>query len=197
MSNFYYTDANGQRQGAFTSSQLKALVAQGIITPDTPLETDTGHKGLAGQVKGLFPVPSTASAPVAVPTHANASASIEHTQSEHQEIIDQIYDYAANLMINEKRSATETVNALVDQGLNTEQASTVVANIMQHIKTAKKSSGGKNMLFGALWCIGGTIVTAATYSAVAETGGTYVVAWGAILFGGIQFLYGMVEYFTN
>ena len=57
MPNFYYTDANGQRQGAFTPQQIKALVEEGVITQDTPLEADTGHKGKAGQIKGLFNVP--------------------------------------------------------------------------------------------------------------------------------------------
>ena len=33
--------------------QLQALATQGKITPNTPLETDTGHKGLAGQIPGL------------------------------------------------------------------------------------------------------------------------------------------------
>ena len=56
MPNFYYTDANGQKQGLINSEQLKALVARKIITPDTLLETDTGQKGKAGQIKGLFPV---------------------------------------------------------------------------------------------------------------------------------------------
>ena len=60
MPNFYYTDTNGQKQGAISPSQLKELVAQGIITPDTLLETDNGHKGKAGQIKGLFPHPSSA-----------------------------------------------------------------------------------------------------------------------------------------
>jgi len=53
MPNFYYTDENGQK-GLINPQQLKALAVQGIITPDTPLETDTGYKGKAGQIKGLF-----------------------------------------------------------------------------------------------------------------------------------------------
>jgi len=55
MPNWFYTDANGMRQGLFDDQQLRELVAQGIITPDTPMETDTGHKGVAGQIPGLFP----------------------------------------------------------------------------------------------------------------------------------------------
>jgi len=53
MPNFYYTDANGQR-GLINEQQLKALAVQGIITPDTPLESEAGHKGKAGQIRGLF-----------------------------------------------------------------------------------------------------------------------------------------------
>lgn len=46
------------------------------------------------------------------------------------------------------------------------------------------------MLYGALWCIGGIVITVVTYSA-ASGGGTYVVAWGAIIFGFIQFVKGL------
>ena len=50
--NYFYTDANGQKIPA-TEQQLQALINQGIITPTTPLETDGGHTGLAGQIPGL------------------------------------------------------------------------------------------------------------------------------------------------
>jgi len=53
--------------------------------------------------------------------------------------------------------------------------------------------GSKNMLIGALWAIGGTLVTVVTYSA-ASGGGTYVVTYGAIAVGGIQFLVGLFQY---
>lgn len=46
------------------------------------------------------------------------------------------------------------------------------------------------MLVGGLICIGGILLTAITYSMVPKAGGTYVVFWGAVLFGGIRFLYG-------
>jgi hypothetical protein len=56
MANFFYYDTNGTKQGLITSQELQDLVTQGIITPETLLETDTGHKGKAGQIKGLqFP----------------------------------------------------------------------------------------------------------------------------------------------
>jgi hypothetical protein len=55
---------------------------------------------------------------------------------------------------------------------------------------AVRAAGLKDMLFGALWCLGGIIVTAATYGA-ARPGGSYIIAWGAILFGAIQCCRGM------
>lgn len=58
--------------------------------------------------------------------------------------------------------------------------------------SGSNNPGGRNMLIGACWCIGGIVVTAATYSA-AQGDGTYVVAWGAIVFGSIQFLRGVFQ----
>ena len=52
MANFFYTDASGQKTPV-TEQQLQALINRGIITPTTPLETDTGHQGFAGQIPGL------------------------------------------------------------------------------------------------------------------------------------------------
>jgi len=37
------------------------------------------------------------------------------------------------------------------------------------------------------------VFTAVTYNAVKETGGTYFVAWGAIVYGGWQFLKGLFQ----
>ncbi len=58
-----------------------------------------------------------------------------------------------------------------------------------------KKAGHKNMLYGALWCIGGIIVTALTYleAVTNPAGGTYIIAWGAIVFGAIQFIRGLVQ----
>lgn len=64
---------------------------------------------------------------------------------------------------------------------------------------ANKTVGQKNMLYGALWCVGGTVVTVVTYDMASSSpsGGTYFVAWGAILFGGVQFLKGLYQFLTS
>ena len=64
MANFYFTDADGNRQGPLTPEQIQALADRGTITPDTLLESEAGHTGKAGQIRGLKfdttkPPPST------------------------------------------------------------------------------------------------------------------------------------------
>lgn len=73
MPNFFYIDVNGNKRGPVSESQLRALAAQGIISPNTLLKTDTGHQGKAEQIPGLFatapvqqPAPQSIPAPVAV-----------------------------------------------------------------------------------------------------------------------------------
>jgi len=56
MPNFFYPDQNNQKQGPVNEQQLRALVAQGIINPNTPLIAEGGYRGTAGQIPGLFPV---------------------------------------------------------------------------------------------------------------------------------------------
>jgi hypothetical protein len=52
--------------------------------------------------------------------------------------------------------------------------------------------GGRDVLHGALWLAGGIAVTAGTYIYAEESGGgRYIIAWGAMLCGGIQFLRGL------
>ena len=58
MTDFFYLDPNGQKQGPVGEQQLKELAKQGVITAQTLLETDAGHRGTAGQIPGLFPTPA-------------------------------------------------------------------------------------------------------------------------------------------
>lgn len=56
-------------------------------------------------------------------------------------------------------------------------------------------NGQSDMVIGGLWFLGGTLVTGCTYAMASgqSGGGSYVVAWGAILFGGLQFLAGLIR----
>ena len=57
----------------------------------------------------------------------------------------------------------------------------------------EKDDGATGDLFvGGLFLFGGILVTVITYGA-AGPGETYFVAWGAILFGGFQFIRGLTK----
>ena len=63
--------------------------------------------------------------------------------------------------------------------------------IIARAKTvAAKEAGRKMMVFGAFWFIGGSVVTVASL-AISSNGGTGIIAWGAIIWGAIQFFRGM------
>jgi hypothetical protein len=86
---------------------------------------------------------------------------MENEKKDQLEVVNQIYNFAANLMVKEKRSAIETKDILIKEGLDEASAATVVRNLELQIYDAKKERANKDMLYGALWCIGGIIATAA------------------------------------
>jgi hypothetical protein len=58
-----------------------------------------------------------------------------------------------------------------------------------------KKTGMTNMLVGGGFFVVGLIVTIFSYSA-ASSGGSYYLCWGAIIFGLIQFIQGLIQYLT-
>lgn len=85
---------------------------------------------------------------------------------------------------------------LVQMGLDEKMAESVVSDIvdMDSEFRAGGRAGTGHMTSGALWFIGGVLVTAISYSA-ASPGEMYLFAWGAILFGALQFLRGLSGYY--
>ncbi|MBQ9253202.1 MAG: sel1 repeat family protein [Bacteroidales bacterium] len=88
------------------------------------------------------------------------------------------------------------VQELIDGGLPKEYAIKKVPDVENITKgnIDNKTDGKNDMLYGALWCIGGTIATFISYNSVSESGGRYIIWWGAIVFGGIQFFKGLWNY---
>ena len=54
MTNWYFYEDDGQRQGAYSDGQLKWLAKNGIVTPDTLVESDEGGVSQAKKVRGLM-----------------------------------------------------------------------------------------------------------------------------------------------
>lgn len=98
-----------------------------------------------------------------------------------------------------RKTKQEVTLKLMQKGVTQYEASYVVAQISgedvnPEFKAQRRKEAVKNLISGALWCVGGLIVTAITYAAAAD-GGTYIVAYGAIFWGGLQFLKGIGQLF--
>jgi hypothetical protein len=59
-----------------------------------------------------------------------------------------------------------------------------------------KKTGTTNMLVGGAFFLVGLIITIASYSSVSSSGGTYYLCWGAIIFGAVQFVQGLIQFLT-
>ena len=121
----------------------------------------------------------------------------EELTPEEQKAMDELSEAVASELA-EGKSKEKIVKELVKQDWPEDSAIQFVNNIEQAISEYKDSPEGRNvlagkyarhMVYGILWAVGGTIVTVATYEA-ASGGGTYFVAWGAILFGIFDFFKG-------
>jgi hypothetical protein len=113
---------------------------------------------------------------------------METTTIKSHELLNQHYELAANLLLTQRKSSYETTNTLIEQGVNRETASLIVEKLQTQIYEAEQKvinkQAKKDMLYGALWCIGGTILTLSNIG---------FIFWGAIIFGGIQFFRGVTN----
>ncbi len=75
-------------------------------------------------------------------------------QSNTSNAVNAIHLYAAELM-KSGLSNSQTESKLIEQGIDRNLASIVVNNVLQIKAKASKDAGKKNMIWGAIWCIGG------------------------------------------
>ena len=109
-----------------------------------------------------------------------------------EDVVQAVYRFAAEHMAN--GDSNETIQQkLVDEGLEADHAQTVVTQLREARRESLQAAAKKNMAYGALWCIGGLVVTLASYNIASSNpeGGRYVMAWGAVVFGAIQFFRGV------
>ena len=125
----------------------------------------------------------------------NENVTAAGDQAAAQQFIREVYQRTAKLA-NEGKSKDKIRTELNAMGLNQDTASTVIENVFRSRKKAHREAGARNIIVGAAWCVGGIAVTALTYE-LASGGGVFVVAWGAILFGGIQFIKGLGQLAVN
>jgi len=110
----------------------------------------------------------------------------------------QVADYhaIASEWLEQGKNVYDVQDELVAMGLTYAEATSITNEVRGITPTAEESysgNGQRNMLVGGLWCLGGILVTAVTYANASSGGGRYVVAWGAIVFGAVQFFKGLAN----
>lgn len=128
--------------------------------------------------------------------------SAEQTKiSIHQEKIQKVKDSVADdflksiwkYVLEEKENGTsdkEILNGLHERGLDEFHSLLILSGVINKLKELIDHLDTKMLVGGASFIIG-TLVTIFTYTSAISTGGYYVVAWGAIIFGAIQFFTGL------
>ena len=115
----------------------------------------------------------------------NKNDSNQPTQEEIDQYVQQVYDYAADLIVNKGLSYSDAKRSLINQGIDPEGAETVVNNIEQQIDEAKHDAAGKDIMWGLIWAGGGLLLTFIT-------GGQYIF-WGAVVYGGYRLIKGLAN----
>lgn len=103
-----------------------------------------------------------------------------------------LHAVAANMMVHQNKKALEIKQALMNEGIHEEIAQIVIDNVEFQLEDARFLRAKKHVVYGALWLMVGLIIAAVTYSRASSGGISYIVTWGAILIGGIQFVKGLL-----
>lgn len=97
------------------------------------------------------------------------------------------------------RSATQQLEAKLRGALTLAPVTAEDQANLQQARMVRSQQAGKRgrtrMAIGGVLAVIGAVVTIATYSAASSSssGGTYLVAWGPMVFGVILFIQGLVE----
>jgi hypothetical protein len=111
--------------------------------------------------------------------------------------LQQLYRYTADQM-RMGYSRQDIVKDLESKGLQRQDAQTVYEQLSaardQALQKAHRDAALQKMAWGAIIFIVGVAITLGTYGAVAKSGGSYTIAYGAILVGGFRFFQGLYYY---
>jgi hypothetical protein len=124
--------------------------------------------------------------------------SAQNITPEQKKALEEVATYVAS-QLRSGVAREQIVQSLVERGVNTQLAQNIVNEVSRggaaRMSNAR-SSATRAMVIGAVICIIGLVVTIGSYSAASTSpgGGRYVIAWGAVIFGGLQFVRGLIAY---
>ena len=105
----------------------------------------------------------------------NKEVQREPSQYEVQEFVEKVYDYAANLILEEGYSYNQAKKALISQGIAVNEAEIVINNLKRQIVQRKAEAANEELGYGIIWTIGGALFTLFTNG--------FFIFYGAVIWG--------------
>jgi hypothetical protein len=106
------------------------------------------------------------------------------------------FQYATmELSSNKSHQAVEKL--LVSRGASQEVARTVVKDAQYTVRKVRREKYKKRMTRGLLSTIAGIVITCGTYAFASQLGGKYVLLYGVVIFGFIDFIIGLIGWLSN
>ena len=148
------------------------------------------------------PPPAPAAKPVtSPPSHSPSTSQVVPPQaplavpapevSKEQQDMSALVKFVAVELANNKLPKV-IVKELISRGVSAGNAEKIVAETGQLLRKARGEKFKKRMTRGLLWTIAGSVVTCATYVFSDSLGGEFVLCYGAIIIGVIDFLAGLI-----
>jgi hypothetical protein len=173
------------------------MLRQKGVFPSVPIYPDSPPK--AGHVQGLDskPAPSSKSSNLNIASPAPTQArQFNHETNWKKEEVPGLFKYAI-MELTGKKSPQAVEKILVSQGASLEYARTVVKDAQYAVKKARRERSKKRMTRGLIWTIVGVVITCGTVVFSDSLGGKYVLFYGAIIFGFIDFVAGLIGWLVN
>ena len=95
------------------------------------------------------------------------------------------------------KSRQQIEKELVSRGTSPKDAKTIVADAQYALKKGRREKYKKRLIRGLIWTILGMAITCGTYAFANELGGRFYLCYGAIIFGFIDFMIGLIGWLTN
>jgi hypothetical protein len=107
-----------------------------------------------------------------------------------------LFEYAVMELSNHK-SKKAIEKELVGRGASQKDARAIVADADYALKKGRREKYKKRLVRGLIWTVVGVAITCGTYAFASELGGKFFLFYGAIIFGFIDFIIGLIGWLVN
>ena len=180
-----------RQKGVFPSIPVYPEAQRAAPVQDTSRQFPSSK---SSQVNFAAPARTQAVSTPATPSRPQQQPSYE-TDWKRQELLG-FFQYAAEQLAL-KNSQKNVEKLLINRGASPEIAKTIVKDAQDAVRKMRREKYKKRMLRGLAWTIVGAVITCGTYVFADSLGGKFVLLYGALIFGIIDFVAGLFGWIYN